>query len=133
MAREHGVTERVTFRPRIPHDEMADFYNSVQLTVLASAHDGFANVLVESLACGTPVVATAVGGAAEIIRDPTIGTLVAERDPQAIADAISQRLKTLPDRATVRAYAEDFGWDKTTAGQIALFNEIIQQRRMRSR
>jgi len=132
LASDRRVAERVSFRPRIPHQEMADFYNSVDLTVLASRQDGFANVLIESLACGTPVVATAVGGAVEII-DPSIGALVAEREPQAMADAISRQLTSLPDRSTVRSYAEDFSWDKTTAGQIALFEEIIQQTPVRSR
>jgi len=132
LARACGVADRVTFVSRIPHDQMADFYNSVQLTVLGSTREGFANVLIESLACGTPVVATDVGGAVEIV-DPSIGTLVAEREPQAMADAINQRLMSLPDRSTVRSHAETFNWNKTTAGQIALFEKIIQETPARSR
>ena len=133
LARDRDVAERVTFLPRIAHAEMVAFYNSVDLTVLASAREGFANVLVESLACGTPVVASAVGGAVEIVGSPSIGTLVAEREPQAMADAINRQLMNLPDRSTVRSYAEKFSWDKTTAGQVALFKEIIQQTPVRSR
>ena len=83
--------------------------------------EGWLNVLLESMACGTPAVATRVGGVPEIIARPESGAVVDDRTPEAIARAISDLFAHPPERDAIRACAEEFSWDATTKGQIELF------------
>jgi glycosyltransferase involved in cell wall biosynthesis len=83
------------------------------------------------MACGTPVVATNVGGTPEVVAAPEAGRLVDEATPQALATAIRELLADPPSRAATRAYAERFSWDETTRGQLRLFREVIETRRRR--
>ena len=77
----------------------------------------------------TPVVATTVGGSPEVVAAPEAGELVGERTPEGLARATAVLLARHPDRALVRAYAERFSWDATTAGQIELFRRVLRSPR----
>jgi glycosyltransferase involved in cell wall biosynthesis len=125
LAAELGVAERVRFMGRVPHDRLRDIYGAADVSVLASAREGWPNVLLESMACGTPAVATRVGGVPEIITRPDAGAIVDERSPEAFARALDQLLADPPARAATRAHAEEFSWDATTEGQIELFRNAI--------
>ena len=86
-----GITARVRFVGPKLHDELPDWYRAADLTVLPSRSEGLPNVLRESLACGTPFVASNVGGISEIA-DPGSSLLVPPEDPASLADAIAQAL-----------------------------------------
>jgi len=121
VAREKGVTARVRFLGEIAHDDLTDAYRAADMLVLASSREGWANVLLEAMACGTPVVATNVNGTPEVIQDSALGQLVEERSAPALAQAITAlRLRT-PDRNAVRTYAEQFSWEATARANKALF------------
>jgi glycosyltransferase involved in cell wall biosynthesis len=126
--REHaalrGCADRVTFAGAVDHSSMIDWYNAADVLVLASAREGWANVLLESLACGTPVVATRVGGSPEVVTDERVGRLVESRDGGSIADSVQRLLRGNPDRGTVRRYAEAFSWDSTSRAQVELFRQL---------
>src|SRR5207244_6384979 len=95
-----GLADVVSFvGPRL-HDELPDWYRAADLTVLPSRSEGLPNVLRESLACGTPFVASRVGGIPDIAEVPA-HRLVSPDDPGALADAIAVTLgeQTKPDRA----------------------------------
>lgn len=126
LAKEKGVADRVRFLGRVGHDELRDIYGAVDALVLASSREGWANVLLESMACGTPVVASNVWGTPEIVAEPAAGVLMAERTPNALADAVEALFTALPDRQDTRRYAERFSWDATTEGQETLFTEIVR-------
>lgn len=119
-----GCEERVTFAGAVEHASMIDWYNAADVLVLASAREGWANVLLEALACGTPVVATRVGGSPEVVTDERVGRLVENRDGSSIAEAVQRLLRGKPDRETIRRYAEGFSWDSTSRAQIELFRRL---------
>lgn len=122
------LTDRVFFLGTLSQETLKDFYSAVDLLVLASSREGWANVLLESLACGTPVVATNIPGTREVIMAPEAGLLV-DRTGAALADGIRRVLEHYPNRARTRKYAEKFSWDETTAGQERVFKSIIEKRR----
>lgn len=104
--------DRVAFLGRKPHDEVAALMAESAVVVLPSRSESFGAVLVEALACGTPVVATRCGGPEDIVVDE-VGALVAPEDPAALAEAIRDVLQR-PDRyesGRLREYAvRRFGW-----------------------
>lgn len=121
IAAEKGVAPRVRFLGEIAHDALVDAYRAADIFVLASSREGWANVLLEAMASGTPVVATNVNGTPEVITDPKLGLLVEDRSAPALARAIRALRAQAPDRAAVRAYAEQFSWDDTARANKALF------------
>lgn len=121
LARQLNVLDRVTFLGSIPHHELPKFYSAADASILASSREGWANVLLESMACGTPVVASSVWGTPEVVASPAAGILMAERSAQGIANAVNALRSNYPDHAATRAYAEQFSWHDTTAGQIEVF------------
>jgi glycosyltransferase involved in cell wall biosynthesis len=127
LARQTGVADRVRFIGIVPHEALSDFYTAADIFVLASLREGWPNVLLESMACGTPVVSARVGGTPEIVADPVAGELFGERSPGALAAAVRAAIGRGIDRAGVLRYARQFGWEQTTQRQIDLFRGMIGQ------
>jgi glycosyltransferase involved in cell wall biosynthesis len=124
-AAELGVGARVRFLGALAPAEVARLYAALDALVLASSREGWANVLLEAMACGTPVVATPAGGTPEVVAAPEAGVLARARDVPALVEAITRLFARPIDRAATRRYAERFAWDATTEGQIALFRSIV--------
>ena len=123
-----GLDDRVRLLGRIAHEDLKNVYGAADLLVLASSREGWANVLLEAMACGTPVAATDIWGTREVVAAPQAGWLIPERTSDDIARIIAHALPNLPDRAATRAYAEGFSWDDTTEGQLRIFNRILADR-----
>ncbi len=130
LAAEEGVASRVRFLGQLPHETLIDVYNAADALVLASTREGWPNVLLEAMACGTPAVAADAGGVREVIREPAAGRVLDERTPRALASAFTDVLAA-SDRAATRAYAERHSWDETSDGLDALFQEVTEKRRRR--
>ena len=128
LARDLGVADRVEFVGSVPQRDLCSLYNAADILVLASSREGWANVLLEAMACGTPVVASNVWGTPEVVASPEAGELLDERTPAAIVRAVERLFAHMPERSAVRAYAERFSWDATTRGQIELFEDILRTR-----
>jgi glycosyltransferase involved in cell wall biosynthesis len=126
LAARVGVAARVRFAGRVSPERMPAHYRAADCLVLASSREGMPNVLLESLACGTPVVATRVGGCAEIVREPAAGRLIEAADPAAIAAAVLELMRAPPDRDTVSAYARRFAWGPSVERQLAEFRRIAR-------
>ena len=114
------VAGRVRMLGVRPHDELPALLAAADVMVLPTASEGLANVWVEALACGTPVVTTDVGGAPEVIDRPAAGRLV-PRDAVSIAAAVTDLLAAPPAQDDVRAGAARFGWD---VNRDALFEHL---------
>ena len=128
MAERLGVAQRVRFLGAIPHAELRHYYGAADVLVLASAREGWANVLLEAMACGTPVIASNVWGTPEVVSAPEAGLLMHEFNAQGVVSAVQQLRANPPARAATRRYAEGFSWEATTRGQLALFRRIINAR-----
>lgn len=122
---DNDLAGRVRRLGRVPQSDLPGLYSVADLSVLASVREGWPNVLLESMACGTPVVAADVGGVGEMVTVPAAGTVVAERSADGFAAAISAMFDAPPDRAATRRHAEGFDWTTTTNGQLDLFRRVL--------
>jgi glycosyltransferase involved in cell wall biosynthesis len=112
---ECGVAERVLMPGAVANEDLALWYSAADVFCLASEKEGRANVLLEALACGTPVVATAVWGTPEIVCDESLGILVERTDPETLAGALLAALAREWDRERLVRHASGFSWDATAA------------------
>lgn len=124
QATARGVGERVRLLGPVPHAELPSYYAAADAMVLASSREGWANVLLESMACGTPVVASDIAGNPEVVQERDAGLILRANTAEGIAEAVRDLFANPPDRAATRRYAERFSWDATTDGQLALFRRI---------
>jgi len=123
-----GLGDRVRLLGPRPHAELPSLYGVADALVLASSREGWANVLLEAMACGTPVAASNIPGNPEVVREAVAGVIAEVNTPDGIAAAVHRLFAALPARAATRAYAEQFSWDETTAGQIAVFQQVRRDR-----
>lgn len=126
MCKELEISDRVIFAGQKQPEEMADYYSAADILLLPSDREGWANVLLEAMACGTPVVTRAVGGAPDFITKPEAGRVVDSDKPDALTAAVVDLLKKSPKRAATRAFAEKFDWRSTSAGQEKIFRLAIE-------
>jgi len=128
-AAELGIADRVRFVGKVPHDTVPLVMSAGDLFVLPSLSEGLPTVVCEAMACGLPVVATAVDGTPEIVRDGETGFLVPPRDPAALADALGRLVE---DPALARAMGrraheiamDTYTWDANAERTEALYEEI---------
>jgi glycosyltransferase involved in cell wall biosynthesis len=124
---------RVEFRDNMPQAELRYAYSACDVLGLPSLREGWPNVVLEAIACGTPVVAARVGGIPEILHDDAPARIVNERTPEAWAAALSAILDLRRDIETVRRYAFRFGWDEVVRAQCALYEAVAAAGRQRDR
>jgi len=127
LAKSLSVADRISFLGSMPQNALPSIYAAADVLILASRHEGWPNVLLEAMACGTPVVVSDIPGMSEIVKSPAVGRLVAERTPRGFAHSVRQIMNDEPSPFTIRRYAEDFGWAETTKGQLTLFRSILQR------
>ncbi len=124
-----GIAERVTFSGAVSHERLPVYYAAADVTVMPSSYESFGLVAVESLACGTPVVATRVGGLASIVRDGETGLLVPWRDPALFAERLRTLLTDPLMRQRFSAAAREsvlrYGWDRIADEHLALYDEVL--------
>jgi teichuronic acid biosynthesis glycosyltransferase TuaC len=126
LAQRLRVRSRVRFLGNVPHAELADYYNAADVLVLASSREGMPNVVLEALACGTPVIATPVEGVAELITAPEAGQIAEDRTAAAIVAAWRRLQLRPPERAATRRFAERLGWGPTVEAQHALYASVLR-------
>lgn len=119
LADDLDVSDRVRFLGYVPDDKLPSLYATADIFTLTSRHEGFGLVLLEAMACGTPVVATDVGGIPSVVQDGKTGYLI-PREERAFAERVDQladieRRKRMS--ANARSYAEANNWN-TIARQV---------------
>ncbi|TPG39622.1 glycosyltransferase family 4 protein [Sphingomonas koreensis] len=123
-----GLGERVRLLGAVRHEALPDLIAAADVMALASASEGLANAWIEALACGTPIVITAAGGARELSNDTAV-VRIADRTPTDFAAAIRATLAAAPDPAAARRIAERFTWAANTAALQAHLRDLVGQRR----
>jgi glycosyltransferase involved in cell wall biosynthesis len=128
-----GVADRLVFPGLVPHGDVASYLAAADVVAVPSVRDdsgnvdGLPNVVMEALASGTPLIATPAGGIGAVVEDEVTGRLVPERDPEALANAIS-RLLDAPDVAARlgerarRLVEERYGWDRVAERFEAVYD-----------
>jgi len=119
-----GLQDRVVFIGAIKQEKLKYYYSAAEVFLFPSTREGMPNAVIESIACGTPVVATDVGGIPEIINDDSIGVLVNKRVPKLISAAVLKVINAKLDRNKIWQYAKTYKWDETTNGQINIFEQL---------
>jgi len=128
MAEDLGLGDRVSFIGPKPPEEVARYMRESTLLVLPSRRESFGAVLVEALACGTPVLATRCGGPEDIVSNE-VGVLVPPEDENALAEGIEHILqhRRTYDAARLRRYAlQQFSWDRVANDTANLYREALQ-------
>jgi glycosyltransferase involved in cell wall biosynthesis len=116
---------RVEFRDNMPQAELRFVYSACDVLALPSLREGWPNVVLEAMSCGTPVVAAPVGGVPEMLGGDAPGSMVREREPHAWAAALERVLRGAIDAAEVRRHAGRFGWDDVVTQQCSLYERIV--------
>jgi glycosyltransferase involved in cell wall biosynthesis len=121
-----GLGESVRFLGALAPTELPAPLSAADVFVLATRNEGWANVLLEAMACGLPVVATDVGGNAEVVCSDALGTLAPFGDGDALRDAIAAALKKRWDREAIIDYARANAWDGRVARLVEEFRALAQ-------
>jgi D-inositol-3-phosphate glycosyltransferase len=133
MAEKLGVYDKVTFAGRVDQEKLPLYYSAADVTVIPSYYESFGLVVLESLACGTPVVATPVGDMEHILSEPGLGLVVKDPSARSLAGGIERffqdgcRQQVKPDiiRSAVLAY----GWPSVASAMLNKYREVIRSNR----
>jgi D-inositol-3-phosphate glycosyltransferase len=128
-----AIDDVVRFAPPVPRADLAQWYRAADLVVVPSYSESFGLVALEAQACGTPVVATAVGGLRTAVADGISGVLVDGHDPKAWSSVIARLLQE-PQRRVLLSmgaieHASHFGWDATARGTLDIYDQVITESR----
>jgi D-inositol-3-phosphate glycosyltransferase len=128
-----AIDDVVRFSPPVPRADLAQWYRAADLVVVPSYSESFGLVALEAQACGTPVVATAVGGLRTAVADGISGVLVDGHDPKAWSSVIARLLQE-PQRRVLLSmgaieHASHFGWDATARGTLDIYDQVITESR----
>lgn len=126
LAKELGVDDRVRFLGAVDHDKLPSIIAAADVSCLVSESEGLANAWVESLASGTPVVLSDVGGARELVKDETAGYIV-DRDVDQVAKAINALIDNPRDQNAVSNSVSHFSWDRNAEKMDEHLRNIIEK------
>lgn len=124
--RRHGLEQNVLLPGAVPPQALARWYSAADLLCLSSDSEGCPNVVLEALACGTPVVASAVGGVPDMVEEGKNGLLLARQEPEAMAHTIAEALAVSWNRAVIAGSGAVRDWSEVAAAQIRLYEKLVE-------
>jgi D-inositol-3-phosphate glycosyltransferase len=129
LCHEHGLDDLVTFLGKRDQDTLPYYYSAAEAVVLPSHYESFGMVALEAMACGTPVVASQVGGLAFLVQDGVTGYTVPSTDVEALADRLTKLIED-PDLRTrlgdqAAALAQEYSWDIIAENILTHYQEVI--------
>jgi len=125
-----AVGQTVVFLGKRDQDKLPYYYSAAELLVMPSHYESFGMVALEAMACGTPVVASEVGGLAYLVRDGETGFTIPDQEPEALCEKISWLLndrqlhQTMSQHAVT--YAQDYAWEKVAKQIVELYYSLIK-------
>ncbi|MGD0708292.1 MAG: glycosyltransferase [Anaerolineaceae bacterium] len=134
LSKELKINDLVIFLGKRSQDSLPYYYSAAQVVVVPSHYESFGMVALEAMACGTPVVASQVGGLAFLVQDGVTGYVVPNGDPQTLADHLAQLLEQSELRAQLgrqaEAYAQDYEWDKITSRILGVYHQLLNPEKL---
>jgi glycosyltransferase involved in cell wall biosynthesis len=124
-SRELRLDKQVHFLGAMPSNELKWPLSASDVFVLATSSEGWANVFLEAMACGLPVITTDVGGNSEVVSRPELGTVVPFDNPEALCEALRGALEQDWDREMIRTYARENAWDTRVTSLKEEFSQIV--------
>ena len=121
-----GLNKQVIFTGPMKSEALKEPLSAADVFVLSTRNEGWANVFLEAMACGLPVITTDVGGNAEVVCQPELGTIVPFGDPAALQRALASALERNWDRGKIIDYANDNAWDSRVAKLVEAFQDIAR-------
>ena len=128
-----GISSALRLEPALPQERLVDFYRAADVVLIPSRTESFGLVALEAASCGTPVVASDVGGLRTTVRDGVTGVLVAPDGPDGYARGLERllfddALRQAMGAAGVR-YAHRYDWRQAAAGLVAVYEELVDDAR----
>lgn len=129
LCRQLGIGDLVLFLGRRSQDTLPYYYSAAEVVVVPSHYESFGMVALEAMACGTPVVASQVGGLAFLVQDGRTGYVVPDDDPALLAERLTQLIRQPELRQRLgrqaNSYAQDYSWDKIAARIAELYQQTL--------
>ena len=123
---EENLSDKVKFAGWIPHDKLSKYLNELKLLVLPSYTEGLPNVMLEAMACGTPVLATPVGAIPDVIKDKETGFIMKDNSPECIAENVERALEYPNLDKTVKNAKELVEKEFTYEAAVERYREILE-------
>jgi D-inositol-3-phosphate glycosyltransferase len=131
LAEQHGLKELVTFLGKKSQDSLPYYYSGAEAVVVPSQYESFGMVALEAMACGTPVVASQIGGLAYLVQDGITGYTVPVDEPEELARYITLLLQDpgLRDKMGKQAnqVAQSYAWEKIAARLMTVYKEVLSE------
>ena len=127
-----GIGNRVQWQAAVPQSRLADYFRAADIYVMPSHHESFGLAALEAMACGTPVVATEVGGLKELVQDGRTGRLVPSNRPEELTRALAELLGDAALRTRLglaaRERARQFSWEQSARQQLDVYRKVVRAR-----
>ena len=131
LTKKYGLSDLITFLGKRSQDSLPYYYSAAEAVVVPSQYESFGMVALEAMACGTPVVASQIGGLAYLVQDGVTGYTVPVDEPIELANRLTSLLQdqSLRDQMGLQAVqvAREYAWDKIASKMLSVYDELLSK------